>query len=368
MSFRNATLSPSHYAHGWRIASSENLNDREAVNRLAIEYASLPDGAEKEAKCLEIVQCFHGYLMKYLHMIVRGHLPSLKTPAGKDAAKLLSILVKGGTKADRDSIAAACRSLHLAFKQNSADDIYDTLVICLMRAIRKYDPFYTDKIRTICDTIDRRYRRRDDIILEPEVSKSVGHASLSCLRMLVKRGNLVSVVGPKKKVLGYRRTKAWTDRSFLEQGPVGFVYFLPMYFRYYLHEHISEVMQSVEAQEGVLQLEGLKPANPGDNPRDIGTPHAGGAVIDQNGQAWAADVTLMNLQLDVSEITNAWVRHTEDKLFKKLTIRERHILQMRFAKEYSWPEVSAILEMDQVVVKKEYDQMMQYLKGRAGAR
>ena len=39
-------------------------------------YAELPPGdQEKEDLLLELCQCFHPYLMKYLVMICRGHVP-----------------------------------------------------------------------------------------------------------------------------------------------------------------------------------------------------------------------------------------------------------------------------------------------------
>jgi hypothetical protein len=371
MSFRSANLSSLHYAHDWETASSETLNDVKTVNLLAIDYASLPDGPVKEEKCLAIVRCFHGYLMKYLNMIVRGHLPSLKTPAGKDASKMLSTLVPRGEQAGRENLLKACRMLHLAFKQQSADDIYDTLVMCLMRAIRKYDPHYTNKVRKICETIDQRYpkgkRGDNSTITEPAVTSAVGLDSLSYLRMLVRRGHLVSVAGPKKKVVGYKRTKKWPPPAeFFESGPVGFVYFLPMYFRYYLHEYISRAMDSIESTEHVLQLDHR--AFTEDNPRDAGLPHAEGAFVDSSGSSWAADLTLVNLPLDVSVMNEAWVQSTNDRLFRKLTVQERYLLFLHYVKEYKWVEVAAVLECDTQTAKKKFDDIMTYLRGRAAAK
>jgi hypothetical protein len=54
------------------IPEEEQRNDLAAVNLLGYSYATAPDSAAKEAKLLEVLECFHGYLMKYLCMIVRG--------------------------------------------------------------------------------------------------------------------------------------------------------------------------------------------------------------------------------------------------------------------------------------------------------
>jgi hypothetical protein len=374
MSFRSANLSSDHYAYQWEIAGGDNLNEVKVVNQLAIEYASTPDGPEKEAKCLEIVRCFHGYLMKYLNMIVRGHLPSLKTPAGKDASKMLSTLVGKGEKATRENLSKACRTMHLAFKQQSSDDIYDTLVMCLMRAIRKYDPHYTSKVKVLCEAVDagypRKKRAQEPVFSEPEITLAVGFDSLSYLRMLVRRGHLVSVAGPKKKVVGYKRTKEWPpEPKFFESGPVGFVYFLPMYFRYYLHEHISGVMGSLESKEHVLQLDHRTGAGgPDEDAKDLGIPHAEGALVDYDGNTWAADLTLVNLSMDISVMDLDWVKETNDKLFRKLTRDERYILYLHFVKEYKWVEVAAAMDCDTQTVKKKFDEVMAYLKARANVK
>lgn len=371
MSFRSATLSQDHYASRWEIASSDTLNDVKTVNELAIVYATTPDGADKERQCLEIVRCFHGYLMKYLNMIVRGHLPSLKTPAGKDASKMLSTLVTRGEPSNRENLLKACRTLHLAFKQMSSDDIYDTLVMCLMRAIRKYDPHYTSKVRVLCEAVDARFPRKrrstEPEFSEPEVSAALGTDSLSHIRMLVRRGHLASVAGPKKKVVGYRRTKNWPpDESFFNSGPVGFVYFLPLYFRYYLHEYISNAMGDLEAQEHVLQLDHRFGAGgPDDSDRDLGTPHSEGAYVDTEGNSWAADVGLMSMPLDISRMDDAWVKSTNDKLFRKLTRDERYLLYLHFVKELTWVQIGAAFDCDTQTVKKKFDEIMTYLRARA---
>jgi hypothetical protein len=375
--FRTATVSSSHYAYHWKAPLGAELNDRHAVNELAIKYATLEDGPEKEEACLALLKSFHSYLSKYVSMITLGHLPQLKTPAGKEATKLLQMLIPEGQKLSKDNLSKACRSLHLAFKQNTTDDIYDTLVMCLMRAVRKYDPHYTHKVRKVCEAIDEHFPRKRGtaaVFNSPDVSNLVGLESLSYIRLLVRRGYLESVVGPKKKVVGYKRTKVWPPKqSFFESGPIGFVYYLPRYFRYYLHEHICSAMGQIEAAEGMLQLDhgraigGDFPDASGDY-RDRRIPHAEGQFVGTNGSRWAADLGLVNHPLDVSSMTLEWVKSTSDRLFRNLSPQERHLLYLIYVKEMKWVEIAASLDTDVDATKRQFNQIMTYLKGHAQPR
>lgn len=114
---------------------------------------------------------------------------------------------------------------------------------------------------------------------DEELSNGVGFDCTSSLRLLVRKGLLASVTG-QKKVVGYQRVSWPPPRAFFESGPVGFVYFVPMYFRYYLHEYISDAMGEIEAKEHVLQLEHRSLGEPDNScsSRDLGT-HAEGDLV-----------------------------------------------------------------------------------------
>ncbi|MFL6353576.1 MAG: hypothetical protein ACJ74Z_17230 [Bryobacteraceae bacterium] len=45
------------------------------LTALGKELADLPESQAKEDKLLEILKCFHGYVLKYVSMILHGHLP-----------------------------------------------------------------------------------------------------------------------------------------------------------------------------------------------------------------------------------------------------------------------------------------------------
>jgi hypothetical protein len=155
--FRASNLSQEHFAYSWAIPVKEEFRDYEETNILGIRYATLEDGLAKEELMLVITQCFHGYIMKYLNMIVRGHLPPVNSSAGTEAIKFLNLLSPfSKDKKSNRVYGEICRTLHLAFKQSTTDDIYDSLLMCLMRAIKKYDPLYVEKLRKVCDLIDVR--------------------------------------------------------------------------------------------------------------------------------------------------------------------------------------------------------------------
>ena len=374
--FRTANLSPNHFASKWSVPNKDDFRGYEETNILGIKYAMLPDNSPaKEELMLELTQAFHGYLMKYLNMIVRGHLPPINSTAGAEAVKFLNLLAPG-KKEDKSSqiYGEVCRTLHLAFKQSTTDDVYDSLLMCLMRAVKKYDPFYVDKLKKVCEIIDAKCKgkqKRQGVNPEftgKDISTKMGVDCNSYLRKLVKRGHLRSISDSKKKVIGYRRDpKNWPPQQTLfRSGPVGFTYAVQTYFRYYLHEYITRQMHSIESKEGMLQLDHRSVGDSdGGSVADAGIPHTNGAFTSTDGTSWAADTTLMNLPLDISTMDEDWVHSTEDKLFKNLAKDERHLLYLIYVKEYSVSQIAAVLGIDPKTVRAKRDEIMTYLRGHA---
>jgi hypothetical protein len=218
--FRSTLLAPSHYAGKWIIPDEDQHYDLKAVNALGIAYATAPDSPAKEAMLLEVMECFHGYLMKYLCMIVRGTIPPANSRAGKDAMELLRTLAPRGVKPSKALTDATCKTLHLAFKSQTAEDIYDTLVFCFVKAARQYDPHYADKIKQVCEVIVELPKQ----FTIQQLEARVGFSCTGILRYLVRKECLASVIG-KKKVVGYKCDPKWpAPVSFFESGPIGFVY------------------------------------------------------------------------------------------------------------------------------------------------
>lgn len=368
---RAAELSPFHYASRWPVPDEENFNDRKAVNDLGIAYAKAKDPARKQEIQLEILKCFHGYMLKYLRMIVTGSLSSLKYAPGQEAFVFLKTLLRKGSTGSRMELLAVCRTLHLAFKQMTADEIYDALVLCMISALNKYDPGYTDKVKQVCEAISVHRPKRSkaaDFSIET-LSKSVGFDTTLFLRLLASKQYLVSVAGPKKKIIGYKRGPAWPPpESFFSSGPIGCVYFLPRYFRYYLHDYISKEMASIESKEDVLQLEHARTSSLQDAGYSLDgwtLPHAEGLLRSESGTYLKADTTLMEDQFDVSRLDLAWVEKTADPLFVHLDKEERYLLYLVFGKGLPWVQVAVVLERKVPEVRKMYQQIMQKIRDRA---
>ena len=174
--------------------------------------------------------------MKYLCMIVRGTVPPANSRAGKDAIELLRTLAVRGVEPSKARTEATCKTLHLAFKQQTTEDIYDTLAFCFVKAARQYDPHYADKTKQVCEVISGFPKQ---FTIE-QLEARVGFDCVGILRSLTRKNFLASVVG-KKKVVGYKRGAKWpAPQSYFKSGPIGFVYVIQMWFRYYLKNHIAD--------------------------------------------------------------------------------------------------------------------------------
>lgn len=374
--FRAANLSSEHFASKWEVPAKEDFHGYEDTNILGIKYATLLDGTEKEELLLELTRCFHGYLMKYLNMVVRGHLPPSGSSAHRESVKFLNLLSSSGEKSN-SAYGEICRTLHLAFKQSTTDDIYDSLLMCLIRAINKYDPYYVDKLKRVCEAINVKCKgkqRRAGTVPEFSGQDVTGKLDMDCnsyLRKLVKRGYLYSIADAKKKVIGYRRDpKNWPPPAALfKSGPVGFTYAIQTYFRFYLHEHITRQMHSIESKEGMLQLDHRSSrSTTWEGSGDSGIPNADGDFRGSDGTSWSADTRLMRLPLDVSTIDEDWVKNTDDKLFRNLEVSERNLLYLIYVKEFSVSQIASVMDLDPKTVRSKRDEIMNYLRGHAGVK
>jgi hypothetical protein len=319
------------------------------VNALGYAYATAPDSAAKEAMLLEVMECFHSYLMKYLCMIIRGTIPPANSRAGRDAMELLRTLAPRGVKFTKPVVDATCKTLHLAFKSQTTEDIYDTLVFCFVKAARQYDPYYADKIKQVCEVIGELPKQ----FTIQQLEARVGFSCTGILRYLVSKDLLSSIIG-KKKVVGYKLGPQWpAPVKFFKSGPVGFTSVIQRWFRYYFKNHIADEMSEIETNEGVLQL--------GDASRSIGaSSEPGGGAVHDSIQANAdgncvnatgkfrfmADRTLLDMPLDVSSLNLDWVAGTTDKLFKDLTVPQRTILFLYFHEEQSFKRIGKTFSTD----------------------
>ena len=137
-----------HYAAGWKTEGV--IKPLPEITALGRRYAELPAGAaEKEALLLELCQCFHPYLMKYLVMICRGHVPVVGrgdrgAPINKDIKPFLLYFLPKGASLDWRTMNVIVKHFHLAFKGMETEEIYDVLMEQLVATIKGYDPKYTE--------------------------------------------------------------------------------------------------------------------------------------------------------------------------------------------------------------------------------
>ncbi|WP_348269496.1 hypothetical protein P8936_12325 [Edaphobacter paludis] len=227
-------LDPSHWAGKWTAPDEDQHYDLKTVNLLGYEYGIASDSTEKEAKLLQLLEYFHGYLMKYVLMIQWGTIPPANSRAGKDAKQLLRTLAPRGSKPSQEQTNASCKMLHLAFKGQTTEEIYDTLAFCFMKAARRYDPYYSDKTKRVCEEVHGLPQEFSQI----QLGERVDFNCTGILRALVRKDFLASIT-EKKKVVGYKTGPKWPPpASYFQSGPVGFVYMLQMWFRYCVNECI----------------------------------------------------------------------------------------------------------------------------------
>jgi hypothetical protein len=316
---------------------------------------------------LELVRYFHGYIFKYTDLIVRGHLPTHKY--SDDTRKFLWFFLPQGVEHDQDVYSRAAKHLHLAFPQQTPGDIYDTLTLLLLRCIKRYDPHYSDKIREIVKIINRKKKKHFTI---EYIQERVSFDPAGALKNLAgKKDYIKAIRGPGKKLIGYKTTPSWPpDQKFLNSGPVGFTFFVQMWFRYYLQDHIHEQMKTLEARawDKMLQLEHRNDDMTGmDNGPHAGqdVPNIDGDLVDPNtGVSWAADMSMVHKQLDISQITPTWVQGTSDKLFSTMTVRERQLIYLYYVEDMPWKQIASNLGMTINQVQKIHNDILTYLQSK----
>jgi hypothetical protein len=233
-----AALPATHYAAGWKIEGQGVIKPLEEINRVGRRYAELPAelpagedrmraNPEKQELLLELCQCFHPYLMKYLVMICRGHVPVVGHGArpfrvNKDVEPFLLYFLPKGQQLNLRTMNTVVRHFHLAFKGMETEEIYDVLMEHLVNVINKYDPEYTEKVKRVVETINNELSKRRQFSIV-DVNRYVEFDSDRHIRLLCRRGYLESVKGGKeKRISGFTRGTAWPPPpEFFRSGAIG---------------------------------------------------------------------------------------------------------------------------------------------------
>jgi hypothetical protein len=359
------SLSNDHYAAAWPLEENYKLED---ITQLGVRYASLEEGPEKQNVLLSIVRCFHAYLMKYTEMVQRGHIPIYKNRMNPDSANFLRRFVRRGDQPNRENLRAACKTLHLAFEQLSADETYNILASILIRVINAYDPEYTGKIRLVAEAIDRR-AAVDEVITGDELGLAFDPQRF--LRWLARKGNLELVRDPRKgKIIGFRKAAWPPSASVLGAAPIGLAYHVQKWFGSCLQTYITTQMKTVEVRGEMLPLSHRK-AHAG--PRigeevhgDQGLPCASGEGIlnPRSGRSYRSDVALWQGQFDISKLDLRWVDETRDPLFADLSPYERRILYLRFAGGRTWKIIAKLCRKGIKTVQGDYCAILDKIRNK----
>jgi len=137
----------------------------------------------------------------------------------------------------------------LGLTEQIAPDV--VLMAQLIRAIAKYDPAYTEKVKLVVEAINAKLSQCEQLCLA-DVDRHVDFDCGRYIRLLCRRGYLTSAFGENRRVSGYVRSISWPPKpEFFEQGAIGVAYYLQTWFRYYLQQWIESSMSEVESHEGV---------------------------------------------------------------------------------------------------------------------
>ena len=291
-------LSSSHYAAKW---PKEEGNKLEDITNLGVRYAGMPEGPEREAALLLILQAFHSFLLKYADMIQRGHLPVYRGHISKDSVYFLSRFLRPGDQPTRAALQAACRTLHLAFPRQSYDETYNILAGLLIKVIDTYDPHYTDKVKLVVEAINRRVDQ-DALITGPELE--LGFDPKRFLRWMAKNGLLEAIRDPEDKrgkIIGFRISDWPPKQKMLNAKPIGLAYHIQKWFgSHYLKSYITTQMKEVEIKDGMMQLGATHAKGRGSKytslklTADLGVPCASGSGIanPHTGKEFSYDTSL----------------------------------------------------------------------------
>lgn len=140
---------------------------------------------------------FSSYLMKYLVMICRGHVPiagsgQLMCRVNKDIKPFLLYFLPKGQELDWHTMNRIVKQFHLAFKGIETDEIYDILMAQLVATIKGYDPAYTDKVKLLVEAIENGLSKRKQFSVA-DANRHLDFDCNRCIRLLGRLGFLRSL-------------------------------------------------------------------------------------------------------------------------------------------------------------------------------
>ncbi|MDQ2841956.1 MAG: hypothetical protein M3Y72_13140 [Acidobacteriota bacterium] len=347
-----AGFSTLHYAAKW--PTDAVIKTPAELTKLGAEFVDLPEGQDKERLLLELLQCFHGYLLKYVSMILHGHLPLQRNGRSKEVNKdthlLLRCFMPREQAANRASLGAACRTLHLAFKGMDADEVYDQLMICMVKAVRRYDPYYSNKVKAAVAVLEGGLKDRKKFTAS-EVSS----------RAWV-RGGLVLTCSRETRLFARGR---WRRGSLLR----GFEMVPLLPGRFHQLPHVGTRSEgrrhSVERSAHVLVLVSKRRAAVGLRYR---YPERKRELYQSPFRPVPrpVDLSLYDLPVDIGRMTLAWVNEEQHGLLSVLSKRDRHLLYCVFVRDMDWESIASTFVVSAREAKRWYTAVLETLQEKAG--
>jgi hypothetical protein len=245
---KSVALSAEHYAACWK--SEGSIRPHAEINALGKRYAETHD----QDVLLELCQCFHGYLMKYLVMICRGHLPVVgvgRNPGNinKDTKPLLQYFLPKGAPINRMSLMKVVKHFHLAFKGMETEEVYDVLMEQLIATINGYDPTYKIKVRQVVEVLNRELPKRKQF-RAADVQRYLDFDCSKHIRLLCRRGFLEVVPGTEEGEKPRIQRRNWPPPAGFFEGDgtvIGLAYYIQKWFKYALQDWIARHSREIEA-------------------------------------------------------------------------------------------------------------------------
>jgi hypothetical protein len=369
--FSNFNLSSHHYAHSW---SKDIPLTPDQITELGIQFVSSSETSKPDI-LLEIIKAFHPYLLKYTRMVLFGWIYTndkhKKGKISKDSVAVLKVFLPRGSAPTLANLSKVAKTLHLAFKNQSADEVYNIMASFVMRAVNKYDPYYTDKVREITAAITSKIKPEKQF--KPEDLK-LSFNPAQQLHWMVKKGFLTmgDTKEPKNNPIFRRPPKETTwppPAEILDAKPIGLTYHIQRLFFTYLQRHINSVMSEIETKEETIQLGidstfadsllgGHKRSWLTDN-HSLPPDKAMNYIQEAR---WKTEASRQDAHIDIGQIDLHWVETNEDPLFRDLQKEERLLVYLVYTKDLSIPQAAKTLQKTVVSTRRMLDKIHKALQ------
>ncbi|MGI9072569.1 MAG: hypothetical protein ACR2JB_14950 [Bryobacteraceae bacterium] len=99
----------------------------------------------------------------------------------------------------------------------NADETYDSLMLCMVKAVRRYDPYYNEKVKAVAGLIEGVLHDRKKFTAS-DISRHLGYDGTSYVRLLCKRAFLLAGGSPSGEAQ-YERSDFWPPpKAFFQSG------------------------------------------------------------------------------------------------------------------------------------------------------